>query len=124
MPFDRKIDPLTNDYIDTGFGSLETTETIETSLYMQFTITLNRWWGRPENGNTIHELQELGIVGDIDQETINRLLFALKPMLDSGRAADPTFQLDVDELGKLVVVSSIHDVQKGERITSRISVGV
>lgn len=124
MPFDRRINPLTHDYIDTGLGSLETIETIETSLYMQFTITLNRWWGRPENGNTIHELQELGIVGDIDQETIDRLLFALKPLLDSGRASDPVFQLDVDKTGKLVVVSSIRDVQKGERVTTQLPVGV
>ena len=49
MPgLDRKINPLTRDYIDDGAGSTETTRNASTAIWHQFNTVKDRWWGDAE----------------------------------------------------------------------------
>ena len=125
MPFDRVIDSETHDYVDDGAGGLEVTTTVATSLYTQFHIALNEWWGRSEAGNTLHELLLRGDTGeDVIQEARESLITAMQPLLDQGRIADPILKIDKDKFGRILIVSSVLDVQSGTRIALPIRVGV
>lgn len=51
---DRRIDPVTRDYIQDGAGGYETTTTIATKMYFQIVVPRNSWHGDPELGSDLH----------------------------------------------------------------------
>ncbi len=117
MPRDRVIDSITGDYVSDGAGGFQTTRTAATALYTQMTMKRNAWWGNPDGGNDIDELLREGDIGDeLFREAEDRIRLAMKPLLDAGRVRNLVIAAERDQDGRLVIASSVQDVQHGELV--------
>lgn len=59
MPFDRKFDPVTQDFVRDGRGGYERTATAETSVLNQLLAHRGECWHDPELGSDLHDLEAL-----------------------------------------------------------------
>ncbi len=111
--YDRKLDPSTGDYIDATGGEYAETLTIETAIYHQLRTERGRWHGDPLAGSDLHlaKYQGSGVVGAKFAE--NAIRQALQPFIDDGLAADPLVEVEADARGRLIIESSITDIQHG-----------
>lgn len=111
--YDRKIDPVTGDYVDEEGGEYAETLTIATALYHQVRGERNRWWGDPQAGSDLHLVrhQGAGVAGKVFAE--NAIRTAAQPFIDSGEAADLEVAVDATANGRVVLEASITDVQFG-----------
>lgn len=113
MPgYDRKIDPVTKDYIDDGAGSWEQTTTIATSVYHQLQGELNGWWGDPDAGCQLFTLDggRNGVINETRARDMVRV--ALKPFIKAGLAEDLSVETE-REVNRLFIAASIRDIQYG-----------
>lgn len=110
---DRRIDPVTRDYVDDGRGSFETTTTIEPQLYHQLQGRLNEWAGDPDAGNDSHLIPRKASAGNLLRFK-DAYQAALQPFIDAGLAADLQVEVEREGLNRFAVTSSIRDVQAGE----------
>ena len=53
---DRRIDPVTEDYVDAAKGGFEQCEDIETQVAYSYKIALGEWEGDPLFGHRLNEL--------------------------------------------------------------------
>ncbi len=114
MPgYDRKIDPLTGDYVDAPGGAYAETFTIEPSVYHQMKTERNRWWGDPDAGSDLYlvKQQGTGVAGQRFAE--NALRAALQPFVDQGLAADIETEVEVTARGRVIAAASLTDIQQG-----------
>jgi phage gp46-like protein len=115
MAYDRKIDSLTHDYVEDGLGGFQTTTSIATELHHQLLSERGRWVGDPDAGSDFHQLRAAG-AADTDttaKQAAEYTRNAVQPFLDAGRAADFQVATERDQSGRLVVTSSIRDIQHG-----------
>lgn len=109
---DRRIDPVTLDYVDDGQGGWEMTDTIETQLHHQLHTEKNSWPADPQSGSEVHLVPRKA-----DEDTMLQRLAAHQAALDvfvkDGVAADLKLELTEDDVGRPVIVGSLRDVQRG-----------
>lgn len=112
--YDRTIDPLTGDYVDATGGEYQETLTIRTAIYHQLRTERLRWWGDPYAGSELYlaKHQGTGIVGARFAD--NAIRQALQPFVDEGLAADLQVDVTADARGRIIIDSSITDIQNGE----------
>lgn len=111
---DRKLDPITRDYVDAGDGSWAVITTAQTALHHQLLGELNAWAGDPEAGSELHLLVRKGKNDRITaQEAGDIVKRAFRPFLEEGRISNLKVELDQDPLGRFVLVITCRDVQAG-----------
>jgi phage gp46-like protein len=59
MPFDRRFDPVTEDFVSDGRGGYERTTTAETSIYNQLKAHRGECWQDDELGSRLHDLDAM-----------------------------------------------------------------
>lgn len=108
--YDRRINPITKDYVDNGRGGFETTRTLETAVYHQLQGHLNKWVGDPAAG-----CAAFGVVRKGARSVLHQLqdvyTAALLPFVKSGRGADLVVAIDRTQTGALAIRSSMRDIQ-------------
>lgn len=53
MAWDFVFDQNTDDTVSDGAGSIVTTETAQTQVYLQFKSKFAQWWGDPQSGSKL-----------------------------------------------------------------------
>ncbi|MFH0901901.1 MAG: phage GP46 family protein [Pseudomonadota bacterium] len=112
----RRLDPLTRDYVSDGFGGYEKTRTLEVPCYHQLSTHREKWWGDAEAGCDLWKLQREGNSDVNARRAVEMVKLALKPFVDAGLAADLEVTSEHDQLGRMVVRSSMTDVQSGQTL--------
>jgi phage gp46-like protein len=111
---DRVIDPVTHDYVPDGKGGWATTETVQTAMYHQITGELDRWWGDPDAGSQLFTFRRAKLTKAALGRAANTLEVSLKALEDEGRIDQKRVTVEQDQVQRLVIASSAHDVQFGE----------
>lgn len=110
---DRTLDPQTGDYQDADNGEYLETPTIASGCFHQLTGQRNTWGGDPEAGSDVPLIIQRGLDRDavvFGQDAIRR---ALKVFVDAGEATDIQVAARALASGRLILESSITDVQSG-----------
>lgn len=120
MAKDRKLDPVTRDYVPDGRGGFEYVETVETQMLHQILDQRGKWWGGPGGSD----------VGKLQQAHLNergRLLgkrsveVALQEIVDTGRARELRVSSSLDlEHQRIEVEASMVDVSNGDPGTALV----
>lgn len=110
--YDRKIDPVTKDYVSDGKGSYVKTATCETAAYHQVQDRFGEWAGDHTAGCRAHAIKRKN-----NGATMLRLKDAfhdaLQVLVDNGRARDLKVELDLDQYGRRVISTQLTDAQVG-----------
>lgn len=122
MPgYDRKIDPLTGDYVDAPGGAYAETLTIQPQLYHQLRTPRGQWWGDPDAGSDLYLIKQL------DKGTLvfakDATSSALRPFVEAGQARDLRVEATGSELGRLSLEVAITDTTTGEPLDDIVSIG-
>ena len=113
MPgYDRRIDPITRDYVDDGAGGCEETQSLETAVVHQI---LTEYGGDPGDGyagSKVHLLAR-GLNGvPARAGARNAVAVALQPLVSAGLARD--LRINIEQAGtRLLVETSITDANAG-----------
>lgn len=112
LGLDRRIDPVTRDYVDDGAGGYEETTTLETAVIHQVLDEYGRDPGDPLAGSRIHELAR-GLNGERDRGAArNAVAVALQPLVTAGLARG--LRIELEQRGtRLLLQSSLTDVNAG-----------
>lgn len=108
--YDRRIDPVTRDYVDDDAGGFETASAAESACYHQILGELNAWAGDPEAGSLLHT---------VERKQNERTALAakdavescLRPLIDGGLISDVVVRLDYDQRGQRVIRSYALDAE-------------
>lgn len=113
----RRIDPVTRDYVADDAGSYETTTTAETALYLQISVHRGKWWGDAEAGSRLHELAQAKLFANSTQQKIRDIVTeAVRPLLELGYVRDLQFRQERQGT-RIVTAATATDAQSGERLT-------
>jgi phage gp46-like protein len=110
--FDRRIDPVTRDYIDDGAGGYLETQSLETAVIHQALDHYGADPGDPLAGSRYHELAQR-TNGDVTRgEARNAIGVALQPLISAGLASN--LRLVVEQNGtRLLLEAGITDANAG-----------
>jgi len=110
---DRILDPASQDYVDGENGEFGETPTIASGCYHQLTGQRNTWPGDPDAGSDL----PLVLTRNLDRSTVvfaqDAIRRALQPFVDAGEATDIEVAARANSTGRLILESSITDVQSG-----------
>lgn len=121
MAFDRKFDPITQDFVRDGKGGFVRTETAETSMFNMMVAKRGKWWGDPELGTLEDGLRELqGNPVPDSEQAFKRGLGRLEQM---GRITDITVKATEDAPGRIFVQTDCRDTSTGLPVTARVKSG-
>ena len=111
--YDRTIDPVTGDYRDADGGEFEQTLTIAPAVYHQMKAERGRWWGDQDAGSDLYLAKHRGTgrAGQLFAEDAVRS--ALQVFVDQGVADDLEVLAEGRANGRIVMRTSITDVQHG-----------
>lgn len=109
---DRKIDPITKDYIDDGAGGTEWTATSQTMVYHQVLGRVDEWVGDPEAGSRLHKLSKK-LTEHVLHEATDAVQDALRPLVELGVLGGVDVVVTRDQRGKLALAASSEDIQGG-----------
>lgn len=112
---DRRIDPVTRDYIADDAGGWEYTRTAATAIYHQVQGELDRWAGDPERGSRFYTLARAKSSLRTPQVVVDIARQALEPLVAEGRITEPEVEIerDRDRIRMQVVVT---DLSTGEEL--------
>lgn len=110
---DRKIDPVTRDYIKDDVGGYETTTSIGTQVYHQLAGELDQWWGDSSAGSELHLVKYQGAGADGEAFAENAAKTALARFQQEGLARD--LWVEAEAVGTRVYTSArMVDIQGAE----------
>lgn len=114
MPgYDRTLDPITGDYQDNSGGEYAETLTIATAVYHQLKGE-RRWWGDDKAGSDLYLAKQKGAGVAGVRFADDAIRAALQPFVDAGLASDIDVQAEGTAGGRIIMATSITDVQHGE----------
>ena len=112
---DLVFDPITRDLIDaTDGGFVESTDS-RTAVLLQMESEYLAWWGDPFSGSRIADMLSGEDPADIN-DVRDEVLRVLQPLVTDGILSDLTVTLDVDEVGRPVVLLNYTDRSSGRPI--------
>jgi hypothetical protein len=114
---DRRIDPLTRDYIfDASTGTWELTRSAETALYHQVVGELENWAGDPDAGSRFYELargkstlRTPAVLRDILNE-------CTAPLVAEGRIAVESIRAERQAVDRAAAETTVIDLETGEEL--------
>lgn len=122
MPFDRKFDPETGDFIRDGKGSYERTPYADTSVMNQVLAKRGAWWGDPDLGileDGLRELDPSNPARDAEQ-ALKRGLGRLEEM---GRIDSLEVKASEPAPGRLRVDTKFRDRSTNSVVSARVKSG-
>jgi phage gp46-like protein len=124
MPgLDRKLDPLTGDYLSDTVGGYVETESIQPALYHQLKTERGRWWGDADAGCDLYLVR----ASNLDQTAVvfakDAIRTALQPFVEAGQARDLVVEAVGGALGRLTVAISLVDTATGEALHDVAPIG-
>lgn len=111
---DRKLDPVSGDYIKNAVGGYEHTTTIQTKVYHQLKGRRGAWWGDAGAGSDLYLVLEQGVTRDSIIFARNAVRTALQRFVDQGLAKDLSVEAAGDARGRITLTSRITDISAGE----------
>jgi len=114
MPWDFRFDPVTQDLIDDGHGAVELTDTAETAVLHQLLCHRGEWWGDPDAGSRLHDLDAL--VADPEALIADEVRRALDPLVRSGRIDQVRARAVEEQAGRVRVETSFQDSSASQRV--------
>lgn len=122
---DRRIDPVTKDYVLDGQGGCELTSTAEVALYLQMTMHLDEYWADPELGSNLHRFATLGLSDAALQFAQEDVVAALGLLEEAGMIRDIAVDVSITDTRphRLCITSEVTDT-KGNRITLKEASGL
>jgi phage gp46-like protein len=124
MPgFDRKIDPISGDYVDAPGGEYAETASIQPQIYHQLNTQRARWWGDFEAGCDLYLVKQRGLSQGTVVFAKDTTKTALQGFVEAGQARDLSVEAVGSELGRLSVEIAITDTSTGERLEDIAPIG-
>lgn len=124
MPgYDRKLDPLTGDYMDAPGGEYAETLGAETAVQHALRGERDRWWGDPNRGSRLYQIRTRNLNQPTVAWTENEVLAALQPLIDEGLIADPQFRSEADARGRMRMETTMNDLATGEPLVIAPPIG-
>lgn len=114
MAWDFLWDPVTQDLVDDGHGGVELTETAETAVLHQLLCHRGEWWGDPEAGSRLHDLD--AFAQDPEALVPDEVRRALEPLVRSGRIDQVRARAVEVQAGRVVVETSFQDASASQRV--------
>lgn len=121
MASSPKFDPVTQDLVDDGAGSIVTTSTSETAVLHQVLCHLEEWWGDAEAGSRLHRLDLFA--SDPEVLIAAEARRALTVLEERGLITDLDVQAAETAAGRIEVRTSFRDVKTGSAVELAIPVG-
>ncbi len=112
MPgIDRRIDPVTKDYIDDGVGGYENTTTVETAGYHQIQTQIDRWWADPTKGSGVYLVPQMTLSEATIQFLEDTIRAAFQALIDAGLAREQRVEVANSELvvDRLLLLAELVD---------------
>jgi len=113
--FNRTINAATRDYVSDGKGGTEKTRNAQTPLCYQIATQLNQWWGDPDAGSRLFELERAKSSLRTPIVLRDILAQALQPLVDEGRLTEPAIETDrnLDRIDSSILTT---DLSTGEQL--------
>lgn len=112
--FDVLLDPVTGDFVDDGAGAIVVTTTSETAVVLQLLTHYQGWWGDPEAGSRLHDLEQFqSDPGPLIEDETRR---ALGVLVAAGRIADVDAKAVESQAGRVDASTSFRDVKTGSAV--------
>lgn len=115
MPQDRKIDPITKDYVDDGLGATEWTSSSQTMVHHQVLDYFDEWPGDPATGSRLHKLSKK-LTERVMHEATDAVNDALRPLVELGAIGSPDVEVSKDQHGRLALSAAAEDIQGGGEV--------
>jgi hypothetical protein len=121
MPFDRKFDPVTQDFVSDGRGGYERTQTAETSVMNQLTAIRGAWWGDAELGTFEDGLRELQAnPPQLAEQALRRGLGRLEAL---GRITAVEVRATEPVAGRVRADTKFRDTSTGQKVDTFVRSG-
>ena len=114
MPFDLRFDPLTHDLIDDGRGSVQLTDTAETAVLHALIAHFGEWWGDPDAGSRLHDLD--AFVGNPEPMIADEVRRALASIVQAGRIDQLRVRALMERTGRIRVETSFRDATSSQLV--------
>jgi hypothetical protein len=109
MGLDRKLDPVTKDWIDDGAGEFEQTTSLITAAQHQVLTPKGKWWGDNEAGCDLHGLLPLRDETGL-RERREAVRAALSVFEEDGRGRNLMASVTVDYSGRVLFQGEMEDL--------------
>ena len=114
MAWDLAFDPVTRDLVDDGAGAFERTVTASTAVYLQLVSQYDAWWGDPDAGSLLHDLQRFAT--DPAGLTADEARRALQLLADRGRISNLEVLGEEPRTGRVGVAIRFRDTSTGQQV--------
>lgn len=115
MPRERKIDPITRDYVRDGAGGYVYTTTSATKIFHQIVGRRGSWWANAAIGSDCHRIRERNLDRGGIVAAENSVRTALQLFIDRGLISDLRVEVEADARGRIALLVEARDSQ-GEQI--------
>lgn len=114
MAWDLAFDPVTRDLVDDGAGAFEITETAATAVMLQLISHWDAWWGDPDAGSLLHDLQRFA--SDPPGLTADESRRALQLLAERGRISNLEVIAEEPRTGRVNVAIRFRDTSTGQQV--------
>lgn len=121
MPSSPKFDPITQDLISDGAGSIKTTTTAETAVLHQLLCHYGEWWGDADAGSRLHDLELFA--SNPEALIADEAKRALRVLEELGLITDVTVKAAETRPGRVEVQTSFRDTKTGSAVEVGLPVG-
>jgi hypothetical protein len=117
MPgLDRRIDPITGDYVHDGDGATETTRSALPQVYHQLRLGKRTWFGDPDAGIDRARYERRANSRRTELAYDDALKEALAPLVAEGSISRPQTRHQRESGGRLVHEATATDLQTGDQL--------
>lgn len=113
LGWDLLFDPISGDLVDDGRGAFKVTGTAATAVQHQLLCHYDRWWGDPDLGSTLYDLDLF--IADPEAEIVAECKRALGVLVEAGRIADVHVRA-IESRGRIDVRTAFRDAQSGQLV--------
>lgn len=121
MAWDRKFDPITQDFVRDTKGSWQTTEAADTAVFHQMLCHYRKWWGDSEAGSNLFDLKSF----QRDPKKLCPLEAkrCLGRLLDRGRIQALEVIAESPKVGRVNVAAKFRDSSTGQLVKTFVKAG-
>lgn len=113
----RRIDPLTKDYVADGSGSYTYDDDPRTVIYGQVMTRKGQWWGNPEAGSRLWELARAKSHSVRAPQTVRDVWSELlRPLVERGRIEEGPEVSATRTIDRIDLTVTVRDPQTGDPV--------
>ena len=121
MPYDRKFDPETQDFIPNGRGGYERTPNADTSVMNQVLARRGKFWGDPDLGTLENGLEDIEF--DPARDGVQAFKRGLGRLEALGRIRNLEVTAAQPAPGKVRIDTRFQDTSTSQVVTARVKSG-